>query len=326
MTGKDPARRRGSKPNEAKGQAGCVPCDEDGLPPETGDQKLDLTVITGLSGAGKSEAVATFEDMGYFCIDNLPPQMVPGAVQLFSLEGSRVNQVALVFDARGGSYFEELGQALDYLRKAGVAFRMLYLEASDEALVARYQATRRPHPLSSNLREGIESERRLLSPLRNQADVVMDTTNLSPRELRRYLEETLLADRLNDQLFVSLASFGYRYGLPDEADMVLDTRFLPNPYWDADLRPQSGMDPAVRDYVVGRSDAEDFLEQVVGLVGFLAPRFLAEQKRRLVLALGCTGGRHRSVALAEELAQRLKDEPTVVVSVSHRDVDKPEQL
>jgi UPF0042 nucleotide-binding protein len=325
MTGKDEARRKGAKLNKAKGRTGSLPCDEDGLPPETGDRKLDLTVITGLSGAGKSEAVATFEDMGYFCIDNLPPQMVPGAVQLFSLEGSRVSQVALVFDARGGSYFEELGQALEYLRKAGVAFRMLYLEAGDEALVARYQATRRPHPLSGNLREGIERERRLLSPLRTQADVVMDTTNLSPRELRRYLEETLLADRLNDQLFVSLESFGYRHGLPDEADMVLDTRFLPNPYWVADLRPQSGKDPAVRDYVVGRSDAQDFLEQVVQLVGFLAPRFLVEQKRRLVLALGCTGGRHRSVALVEELAQRLRDEPTVVVSVSHRDVDKPEQ-
>lgn len=326
MTGKNSDRDQHGELKKAEGKADSAACDENGLSSEAGDRQLDLTVITGLSGAGKSEAVATFEDMGYFCIDNLPPQMVPGAVQLFSLEGSRVSQVALVFDARGGSYFEELGQALDYLRKAGVAFRMLYLEASDEALVARYQATRRPHPLSSNLREGIERERRLLSPLRGQADVVMDTTNLSPRELRRYLEETLLADRLNGQLFVSLESFGYRYGLPDEADMVLDTRFLPNPHWVGDLRPQSGLDPAVRDYVMSRTDAEDFLAQVVGLVSFLAPRFLVEQKRRLVLALGCTGGRHRSVALAEELAQRLKDELSVVVSVSHRDVDKPLQL
>jgi hypothetical protein len=169
---------------------------------ESADRKLHLTVITGLSGAGKSEVVATFEDMGYFCIDNLPPQMVPGAVELFSLEGSRVNQAALVFDARGGKYFEELGRALDYLRSSGTSFRVLYLEASDEALVARYQATRRPHPLSRNLREGIERERRLLSTLRAQADLVIDTTNLSPRGLRRHLEETLLADRLHDQLFV----------------------------------------------------------------------------------------------------------------------------
>lgn len=294
----------------------------DGADP--GDRKLHLTVITGLSGAGKSEVVATFEDMGYFCIDNLPPQMVPGAVELFSLEGSRVNQAALVFDARGGKYFEELGQALDYLRGSGTSFRVLYLEASDEALVARYQASRRPHPLSANLREGIERERRLLLPLRAQADLVIDTTNLSTRGLRRHLEETLLADHLHDQLFVSLQSFGYRYGLPDEADMVLDTRFLPNPFWVPDLRPMSGLDPAVREYVLGRTDSQEFLERVIDLVRFLSPRFVVEQKRRLVLALGCTGGRHRSVALTEELGQRLKTEPSVVVSVMHRDVDKPE--
>jgi len=292
---------------------------------EAGERKLDVTVITGLSGAGKSEAVATFEDMGYFCIDNLPPQMLPGTVQLFALEGSRVSQVALVFDARGGGYFEELGQALDYLRSNGIPFRMLYLEASDEALVARYQASRRPHPLSADLKEGIARERRLLSTLRAQADVVIDTTNLAPRQLRRYLEETLLADRLSDQMFVSLESFGYRYGLPDEADMVLDSRFLPNPFWVAELRPQSGLDPAVRDYVLGRVDAQEFLKQVVELVTFLAPRFLLEQKRRLVLALGCTGGRHRSVALVEELARRLRGEPSLVVSVTHRDVERDEQ-
>jgi UPF0042 nucleotide-binding protein len=291
---------------------------------EAADRKLHLTVITGLSGAGKSEVVATFEDMGYFCIDNLPPQMVPGAVELFSLEGSRVNQAALVFDARGGRYFEELGQALDYLRNSGTTFRVLYLEASDEALVARYQATRRPHPLSANLREGIERERRLLSQLRAQADLVIDTTNLSPRGLRRHLEETLLADRLHDQLFVSLQSFGYRYGLPDEADMVIDTRFLPNPFWVPDLRPLCGLDPAVREYVLGRADSQEFLERLIDLVRFLAPRFVVEQKRRLVLALGCTGGRHRSVALTEELGQRLKTEPSLVVSVMHRDVEKSE--
>lgn len=277
-----------------------------------------------MSGAGKSEALRIFEDVGYFCIDNLPPQMVPGAVELFSLEGSRVNQAALVFDARGGKYFEELGQALDHLRNSGTSFRVLYLEASDEALVARYQASRRPHPLSANLREGIERERRLLSPLRAEADLVIDTTNLSTRGLRRHLEETLLADHLQDQLFVSLQSFGYRYGLPDEADMVLDTRFLPNPFWVPDLRAMSGLDPAVREYVLGRTDSREFLERVIDLLRFLAPRFVVEQKRRLVLALGCTGGRHRSVALTEELGQRLKTEPSVVVSVMHRDVEKPE--
>jgi UPF0042 nucleotide-binding protein len=305
--------------------AESMPAGEKATPTDSGERRLDLTVITGLSGAGKSEVVATFEDMGFFCIDNLPPQMVPSAVQLFSLEGSRVSQVALVFDARGGSYFEELGQALDYLRESGIGFRLLYLEADDEALVARYQATRRPHPLSAHLREGIARERELLTPLRVQADMVVDTTNLSPWQLRRQLEETLLADRLKDQLFVSLLSFGYRHGLPDEADMVLDARFLPNPYWMPELGPQSGLDQAVRAYVVDRAESQEFLDRVVELLRLVAPRFVLEQKKRLVLAIGCTGGRHRSVALAEELAQRLRCEPDLVVSISHRDVEKTEK-
>jgi UPF0042 nucleotide-binding protein len=285
--------------------------------------QLHMTVITGMSGAGKSEAVATFEDMGYFCIDNLPPQMLPRVVELFSLEGSRVDRVALVFDVRGGSYFEQLGQALEHLRETGIAFRLLYLEASHEALVARYQSTRRPHPLSrESLPDGIERERLLLSPLRERADVVIDTTGMSPNELRRRLEETLLAEQLSDQLFVSLESFGYKRGLPDEADIVLDARFLPNPHWVAELRPFTGLDANVKDYVLGRAEAGVFLDQVVALVRLLAPGFVSEQKRRLVLAIGCTGGRHRSVVLVEDLARRLRGEPALVISVSHRDMDR----
>jgi RNase adapter protein RapZ len=285
--------------------------------------QLRMTVITGMSGAGKSEAVATFEDMGYFCIDNLPPQMLARVVELFALEGSRVDRVALVFDVRGGAYFDQLGQALDHLRETGIPFRLLYLEASDEALVARYQSTRRPHPLSrESLPQGIERERRLLSPLREQADVVIDTTGMSPHELRRRLEETLLAEQLSDQLFVSLDSFGFKYGLPDEADIVLDARFLPNPYWVAELRPMTGLDAEVKDYVLGKAEAGMFLDQIVSLIGLIAPGFVSEQKRRLVLAVGCTGGRHRSVALVEDLARRLRGEPAFVISVSHRDIER----
>lgn len=285
--------------------------------------QLHLTVITGLSGAGKSEAVATFEDMGYFCIDNLPPQMLPRVVELFCLEGSRVDKVALVFDVRGGTYFEQVGEALGYLEEIRVPHRLLFLEASEETLVARYQATRRPHPLSkSSIANGIARERTLLSTLRSRADVVIDTTDLAPRELRRRLEETLFADELTDQLLLSLISFGFKYGLPDEADMVLDSRFLPNPNWVAELRPLTGLDSQVRQYVTEREEAGAFLDQVVALVRFLAPRFLAEQKRRLVLGIGCTGGRHRSVALAEELGAKLGRDTGIVTSVSHRDVDR----
>jgi UPF0042 nucleotide-binding protein len=287
------------------------------------DRSLHVALITGLSGAGKSEAIATFEDSGYFCIDNLPPQMLPRVVELFTLEGSRVDRVALVFDARGGKYFTHLDEALAFLREAGIRSRLLFLEASNEVLVTRFQSTRRPHPLSHrSLIEGIERERRLLADLRSQADLVVDTSDLSPRALRRFLEETLLADELNDQLFVSLVSFGYKHGLPDEADMVLDARFLPNPHWVAGLRPQTGLDEAVRQYVVEREETQVFLDQIVTLVRFLAPRFLVEQKKRLVLALGCTGGHHRSVALVQELAARLQDDPTLVISISHRDLAK----
>lgn len=285
------------------------------------ERHLHLTVITGVSGAGKSEAVATFEDMGYFCIDNLPPQMLESVVELFALEGSRVDRLALVFDVRGRAYFEQLDKALSYLRESGIAHRVVFLEASEESLVARYQSTRRPHPLSSrSLVEGIEMERRLLAPLRIQADIVIDTSDMSPRDLRRRLEETLLADELSGQLFVSVVSFGYKRGLPDDADMVFDARFLPNPHWVEDLRQLTGQNARVREYVLGLEGAGEFLDQVMGLVRWLAPRFVAEQKRRLVLAVGCTGGRHRSVALAEELAERLEGDPAVVVSLAHRDI------
>lgn len=285
-------------------------------------QSLHVTLITGLSGAGKSEAAAVFEDMGFFCIDNLPPQMLPGVAQLFGLEGSRVTQLAVVFDARASNYFEDLTEALHFLRDSGIPVCILYLEASDEALVSRYQLTRRPHPLSQDLREGIARERQLLAPLRSQADLVVDTTNLTPRELRRCLEETLLADRLKGQLLISIESFGYRYGLPEDADIVLDTRFLPNPYWVPELRAHSGLEEVVRRFVLERSEAGEFLMRLVALLRFLAPFFVAEQKRRVVLALGCTGGRHRSVALAEELAKRLKQDSALVVRLRHRDVDR----
>jgi UPF0042 nucleotide-binding protein len=249
--------------------------------------------------------------------------MLPRVVELFALEGSRVDRVALVFDVRGGKYFEQVGEALAFLRDSAIDYRLLFLEASDEALVARYQSSRRPHPLSQrSLLEGIGRERHLLSALRGQADVVLDTSNLAPRELRRRLEETLLSEELSGQLFVSLVSFGYKFGLPDEADLVLDARFLPNPFWVPSLRLLTGQDAVVKEYVVDRPDAKEFLDRVADLLRFLAPRFLSEQKRRLVLALGCTGGRHRSVALAEALRTLLAGEALMVTSVSHRDLEK----
>jgi UPF0042 nucleotide-binding protein len=298
-----------------------VPYDGGRAPDEPG---LHITIITGLSGAGKSQAVATFEDMGYFCIDNLPPQMLPRLAELFALEGSKVNKVAVVFDARGGAYFDYLDQALHELDRTKVRYRIVFLEASDEALVARYQSTRRPHPkaVGEDLLVGIAEERRMLRHLRERADVVVETTDLNVHELRRRLRETLLAGELHDQLLVTFMSFGYKFGLPSDADIVLDARFLPNPHWIAELRPLTGLDLPVREYVLGRSESEEFLVRASSLIHFLVPLYLAEAKTQLVVAVGCTGGRHRSVALAEAFARRFAPEASVVTSVRHRDVER----
>ena len=285
---------------------------------------LQVTVITGMSGAGKSQAVATFEDMGYFCIDNLPPQMLPRVIELFLLEGSRVDKLGLVFDARGRGYFDELEEVLSGLDRSGVHTRILFLDASDQVLVARFQSTRRTHPLApgDRLLEGIREERRLLDHIRQRADVVIDTSELNVHQLKARIRDDLLASELTDQVLVTFLSFGYKFGLPTEADMVLDARFLPNPHWVPDLRPLTGLEEPVRDFVVARSESHGFLERVSSLLVYLVPLYLAEQKTQLVVAIGCTGGRHRSVALAEALARMLEKEPFVVTNVRHRDLER----
>lgn len=289
------------------------------------ESRLKVTIITGLSGAGKSQAVATFEDAGYFCIDNMPPEMLPRIAELFSLEGSRVEKVALVFDARGGRYFERLDQALTELAGWGVECRILFLEASDDTLVARYQSTRRSHPLCGGdlgLLAGIRTERALLAELRDRADVVVDTTGLNVHELTRRVQETMLAGELRDRLLLTFVSFGYKFGLPLEADMVLDARFLPNPHWVEELRPLTGRDDPVKDYVLARPETHGFLERVAALLQYLLPLYTAEQKTQLLVAVGCTGGRHRSVALAEAMAALFAKEAGVTTSVRHRDLDR----
>jgi RNase adapter protein RapZ len=284
-----------------------------------------MTIITGLSGAGKSQAVATFEDAGYFCIDNMPPEMLPRVTELFSLQGSRVEKAALVFDVRGGSYFERLDQSLRELDEWQADYHILFLEASDDALVARFQSTRRPHPMAAaagGLLAGIRAERELLGSLRDRADVVIDTTGLNVHELRSRVQETMLAGELSNQLLMTFVSFGYKYGLPLEADVVLDARFLPNPHWVEELRPLTGQDEAVKDYVVARPETHGFLERAAALLQYLVPLYVSEQKTQLLVAIGCTGGRHRSVALAEALAALFAKEASVNTSVRHRDLDR----
>jgi UPF0042 nucleotide-binding protein len=291
-------------------------------PPE--GRRLQVTIITGLSGAGKSTAMATFEDAGYFCVDNMPPQMLSKMAELFMLPGSRVEKVALVFDSRGGAYFEHLEEALADLQRWQIPCRILFLEAAEAALVARYQSTRRCHPLApeGGIPEGIRREKELLSSIRDQADVVIDTTGLNLHQLRRRIQESLLAGELENQLLLSFLSFGFKYGIPTEADMVLDVRFLPNPYWQEDLKHLSGLDEPVSRYVLGRRGCREFMARACGLIRFLTPLFLAENKTQLVVALGCTGGRHRSVTIAEELADALRKDASVVTGVCHRDIHK----
>ncbi len=285
---------------------------------------LKMTIISGLSGAGKSLAIATFEDMGYFCIDNLPPQMLTQVAKLFSLDGSKVDRAALVLDARAGDSLSYLDEALAELDRLNVLCRVVFLEASDEALVARFHSTRRTHPLtgSDNLAEGIQREREMLAELRERADVVIDTTSLNVHDLRRNIQETVLAGELQDQILMTFMSFGYKYGVPREVDMVFDARFLPNPHWVPELRPLTGLDEPVQDYVLSMVQTQGFVERVVDLLTYLAPSYLAEQKRQLLVGVGCTGGRHRSVALVQTLAGALEQVPAVVTAVRHRDVGR----
>ena len=288
--------------------------------PDTG---VDLVVITGHSGAGKSEAIAAFEDSGYFCVDNLPPQMIEALGELFALPGSSVERAAVVSDARSGEYFNLLVEVLDRLEDGGIKPRLLFLEAQEEVLTDRYKETRRRHPLAPEGRvlEGIRAERELLSPLRNRADLVLDTSDLGAHALRTKIVDEMIGRRDEGRLAVSLLTFGFKNGPPRDADITLDVRFLPNPYYDPELRPKTGLDPEIRDYVEAGTDAGEFYGRLMPLLEFLIPAYVTEGKSHLTIAIGCTGGRHRSVTVAERIWSDLAMRDDVVVSVSHRDLD-----
>ncbi len=284
----------------------------------------DLVVITGFSGAGKSTAMAAFEDEGYFCVDNLPSEMIRSLVDLFMHAGSKVANAAVVSDVRGGSYFEGLAQMLDDLRSSGVRHRVLFFEADEPTLLTRYKETRRRHPLAptGSVTEGIARERELLAPLRQRADVVIDTTGLTAAMLRHKLAEELLPTRTRGRLAVTFQSFGFKYGPSRDADVMLDVRFLPNPHYEPELRPLTGNDQRIVDFINREGDLDEFYEHVEPLIDYLLPQYLEEGKAHLVVAIGCTGGRHRSVAIAEHLADRYHEEPGYLVEVQHRDVTR----
>ncbi|MGN6373239.1 MAG: RNase adapter RapZ [Solirubrobacteraceae bacterium] len=284
----------------------------------------DLVVITGFSGAGKSTAMNVFEDAGYFCVDNLPPEMIRSLVELFMHPGSKVERAAVVSDVRGGVYFEALREVVDELRSLDIAHRVLFLDASEQALVTRYKETRRRHPVASegNVAGGIASERDLLRALRERADIVIDTSAMSPSALRRRIADELLPRQQTGRLALTFMSFGFKHGPPRDEDLAFDVRFLPNPHYEPSLRELTGHDERVVRYMAGDGRLEQFYERLHSLLDFLLPQYVAEGKSHLVIAIGCTGGRHRSVAIAEQLAKRYGDRDELIVAVTHRDIDK----
>jgi RNase adapter protein RapZ len=283
---------------------------------------LDLLIITGLSGAGRSAAADVLEDLGFFVIDNLPPSLIPKVVEL-ARDRERPSRFALVVDSRSGAFVDDLGAALAGVRETGARTSLLFLDASDEVLVRRFEASRRPHPVAGTGRvsDGIRQERNLLEGLKGEADLVVDTSNLNVHELRDRLHEVFRDDQSAGALQTSLVSFGYKHGVPLDVDLMFDCRFLPNPHWVEELRELPGTDPAVREYVLAQPEAGPFLEELRRLFQLLLPAFAREGKSYLSIGIGCTGGRHRSVVIAAELATML-DGLGFPTRVHHRDLDR----
>jgi len=284
---------------------------------------IEFVIVTGQSGAGKSEAIHCFEDLGFFCVDNLPPALIPKLAELCAHSQGKVSRAAVMVDVRGGAFFDDLASSLAELERMGCDYRILFIAASDEALVRRYKETRRRHPLAGQKRSllgSIRGERKLLAALKEKAHKVIDTSDLPVQQLRAEVA-SLFAARGTGGMIVTVISFGYKLGVPLDADLVFDLRFLPNPHYVRELRPLSGKDGPVRDYVMASSGAAEFLQRLFDFLDFVLPLYAREGKAYLTIALGCTGGRHRSVALAPQVADHLRPQGYRVI-VEHRDIAK----
>jgi len=291
---------------------------------ETGTAKAQLVIITGMSGAGKTIAVQSMEDLGFFCVDNLPPVLIPKFAELIEQSNGKIGKVALVIDLRGREFFTALSESLGYLREHyTVGFEILFLDATDGVLVQRYKESRRRHPLAPEglPLEGIKNERRMLEDLKGWASQVIDTSNLKPAQLKdRIVSRFIHADE--NTISVNVTSFGFKYGIPIDADLIYDVRFLPNPHYVDHLRPNTGQNPEVYDYVMKWPETQTFLTKLLDMLQFLIPLYRKEGKSQVVIGIGCTGGKHRSVAIAEYLGRMLGSSDTENVRVSHRDSDR----
>ena len=283
---------------------------------------MQLVIITGMSGAGKTIALKTMEDMGYYCADNVPILLIPNFVEL--IEQSENRNAAIGVDIRSGESLPELSRVLDKLEGGATSCTTLFLDANDQVLLKRFKETRRAHPLalSGHIEDGIRKERSLLEWLRNRADYVIDTSGMKTRNLRAQLELIFKGDRVYKNLYLNIMSFGYKFGIPEDADIVMDVRFLPNPFYVEDLRDKTGLVSEVREYVLDTADSGVFLTKLNDLIDFLIPRYIDEGKNQLVIAFGCTGGRHRSVTIAEEVYAHLKEHADYGLNVEHRDINR----
>lgn len=284
---------------------------------------IQFLIITGLSGAGKSTAMKVFEDLGFFCVDNLPPALVPKFAELCLSSDGRVRRAALAIDVRGGEFFDDLFASLDHLEETGVESQILFLDASDEALVRRFEETRRKHPLAQagGILEGIRAERERLQAVKERSDKIIDTTSLSVHDLRQEILDTFVRGGREGTLTVGVVSFGYKYGIPLDADLMFDCRFLPNPHYVEALRPLPGDSSEVRRFVLSQPSTQEFMRRLTEMMDFLLPQYLDEGKSHLTVAIGCTGGKHRSVVLADELGKYL-EQRRFKVNLRHRDVRK----
>lgn len=285
---------------------------------------MRFLIVTGLSGAGKTQATRTLEDLGYFCVDNLPPKLISKFADACLQSDGKIEKVALVIDIRGGVFFDDLFESLNELKKNNFTYEILFLEASDEVLIKRFKETRRSHPLSPGGRviTGIEEERKKLREIKDRADNIIDTSKYAIKDLRAKINLLYgTGETSNKQIKVTILSFGFKYGIPTDSDLVFDVRFIPNPFYIPELKPYSGNDKPVRDYVLKQDETTGFLSRLKDMLDFLVPNYVKEGKRQLIISIGCTGGRHRSVAIANAVYEMMK-ETKYDVNLEHRDIDE----